>query len=341
MNLHTDLTYPAPLQPVEQWNIKDSSKTDTFMSCPRKYFFRYILGWTSEHANIHLGFGTAWHLAIEYLAQHHHETLTRDHVDAAYEIFLASYRSQFSAEWDEDHSPKNPAFAFKGLIAIANKLEKQKMKVLYTEIPGSISLTDDDVVHFKIDMIAEGLSGHEFHGQKFVVDWKTTKSMTASWRDQWELAIQPKTYLHAINFLYGVENVAGVIMSGTVFRKTKPIEFMDHHIGATPTGMMMWMWVMRHHFSLLKWCHEALSQATDNDDIMEAFPPNFQSCTAKYGTCPYLSICSNNPNPLQMCGDVPVNMKIEHWDPRDREEDAPVTFNETKLVTKETTNENP
>ncbi len=337
MNLFTDLKYPSPLRKVEQWNVKDSSKTDTFMSCPRKYFYRYILGWTPDMNNIHLGFGTAWHLAVEHLARCHHLGLTKAHVDEANDIFLASYRKEFDAEWDEDNAPKNPAFAYLGLIAIANKLEKQNMNVLYTEIPGTISLTDDDVIHFKIDMIAEGLKGHDFHGQKFIVDWKTTKSATQSWRDQWEMAIQPKTYLHAINFLYGAENVAGVIMSGTIFRKTKPIEFMDHHVGATPTGMMMWMWTMRHHFSLLKWCHEALAASSDEDDIMEAFPPNPSACTSKWGTCPFLSVCSNTPNPLQMCGEPPVNMKIEHWDPRDREEVAPVTFEETKLVTKETT----
>ena len=335
MNLHTDLTYPSPLKPVEQWDVKDSSKMDTFMACPRRYFYRYILGWTADYNNIHLGFGTAWHLAVEHLAQQHHLGLTRQHTDEANDIFLESFREQFPPEWDEDHAPKNPAFAFQGLIAVANKLSKQNINVLFTEVPGTISIDTDDVVHFKIDMVAEGLSGHEFNGQKFIVDWKTTKTMSQGWRDQWEMAIQPKTYLHAINFLYGADNVAGVIMSGTVFRKTKPVEFMDHHVGATTTGMMTWLWTMRHYFRFLRWNHEALTHCNDNDDVMEAFPHNPHSCTAKYGTCPFLAICSANPNPLQMCGEPPVNMRVEHWDPRDREEDAPIMFKETEMITKE------
>ena len=37
------LDYPAPLQKVEQWGVCDSTKLTTYMDCPRKYLFSYIL----------------------------------------------------------------------------------------------------------------------------------------------------------------------------------------------------------------------------------------------------------------------------------------------------------
>jgi hypothetical protein len=333
MNLFNDLDYPEPLQPVEQWNVKDSSKMECFMTCPRKYFYQYILGWRSNIPNLHLGFGTAWHLATEHLALQL-PNLTKDDVDEAHAMFLESYREGFSKDWDMENAPKNPAFAKLALKDLAERLTREQIKVLFTEVPGTVGIDVGEVIHFKMDLIAEGLDGHKFEGRKFIIDWKTASSISASWSAQWDNAIQPKTYIHAMNALFGPEAVAGCIMYGTAFRKTKGAGFMEKHIGSTPNAMRNWLWNMRYYFKWLQQNHEALAKASPDDEVMEAFPMNPTQCSGRYGVCRFNSICSQCTNPIKIAGQCPTDMEVEHWDPRDREEDAKVVMEGKELVEK-------
>jgi hypothetical protein len=341
MNLQNDLTYHDCLQPVPQWDVIDSSKLTEFMSCPRKYFYRYILGWAPDIQNIHLGFGTAWHEAIEYLIQVEEER-TDDHIQEAFRIFLETYRLSFDETWDEENAPKNPAFAFLALGEAAARFNGLSIKVLHTEVPGTIPITDDKVIHFKIDCIAEGLEGPDVPGKIppgmiGVYDWKTSSQKSTSWGDQWRNATQPKTYIHAVNGLYGIERVFGVYMYGTAFRKMNAkvgAGWMVQHIGGPPESMMAWMWNTRHWFSMIDWSHQALAESTPDDTIMEAFPPNTTQCTAKFGTCPYIDFCEAHANPLKTCAQPPAGKVVEHWDPRDRAEGAATVLadNEIKVA---------
>ena len=61
----SELEYPEPVKAVPQFDIHDSTKINCFQTCPRKYFYKYVLGWSHEDANIHLVFGSAWHKAME------------------------------------------------------------------------------------------------------------------------------------------------------------------------------------------------------------------------------------------------------------------------------------
>ena len=56
--------YPIKEQPT--WNIKDSSKLDTYLDCPRKFFYEHMLGWRVDRPAHALHFGTSWHMAREY-----------------------------------------------------------------------------------------------------------------------------------------------------------------------------------------------------------------------------------------------------------------------------------
>jgi len=50
------------------WEIQDSSKVQDAMTCMRRYFYNYILGWQSDAPNNHLVFGSAWHDAYFFMA---------------------------------------------------------------------------------------------------------------------------------------------------------------------------------------------------------------------------------------------------------------------------------
>jgi CRISPR/Cas system-associated exonuclease Cas4 (RecB family) len=55
------------MQEHETWQVLDATKLQTYMRCPRKFFFNYVLGWKSEIPSNHLVFGSAWHMAMEVL----------------------------------------------------------------------------------------------------------------------------------------------------------------------------------------------------------------------------------------------------------------------------------
>ena len=55
---------------------------------------------------------------------------------------------------------------------------------------------------------------------------------------------------------------------------------------------------------------------TEDDPIMEAFPKNTESCT-KYGKkCDFFDYCTSWHNPLREAHEPPVDLHVQHWDPR-------------------------
>src|SRR5574337_1338954 len=87
-----------PVEAHRTFNINDSTKLKTYMTCRRKYFYRYVLGWSLEEPNIHLVFGEAWHLAMAHLLTNGYSPQS---VAEAYELFRAKYLESFR-EADEE-----------------------------------------------------------------------------------------------------------------------------------------------------------------------------------------------------------------------------------------------
>ncbi len=100
------------------WNLQDSSKIQEYITCPRSYFFRYVLGWQLAQPNIHLEFGVAIHKAMEVFSldsQINCTTICKsynelNYLDAVIE-FGSHYRKFFPSDMDLVNSPKNPACA--------------------------------------------------------------------------------------------------------------------------------------------------------------------------------------------------------------------------------------
>ena len=136
------------------WKVNDPTKISTFMECPRKYFYSYVLGWRPEAPSNHLVFGSAWHVAMEYLLTHDYSTHS---VVEAHRGFMGEYRKTFGPETDEMFWPKTPNNALIALNAYAKRFERDlnEYNPLYTEIAGKISLNDTQTLHFRMDSIVE------------------------------------------------------------------------------------------------------------------------------------------------------------------------------------------
>lgn len=300
------------LIPVDKtFRIMDSTKLTTFMECPRSYFYEYVLGWRPEGANLHLEFGKAWHLAMEYLLLHGYEAAS---VYEAWQLLNEHYRLFYGPEMDTSNAPKEPANAMQCLVEYAKcyKETDREDKVLYTEIAGVALIAKDRLITFRMDSI--------LHTPKGIIsrEHKTASQLSRQWRDQWSTSIQAGTYNHVLNCLFAEDEVWGVEINGTIFNKTK-VQF--ERVPARRSKKMMNAWLATVNY----WCDLQeremsflLEDCADSDDTLTAYPMNPTACTKYYG-CRYMDFCLAWPNPLKECQQPPMGMKIERWNPAEEE----------------------
>lgn len=308
-----DLSLPVPYH--ETFDVLDSTKLQAFMDCPRGFFFEYILGWRTDEPNIHLVFGSAWHEAMHYLFK---EGFKEKQIMQAYDLFLSVYKESFPDEDSWTQQPKSPGTALKGLAAIASVWEKREFEPLYFEVAGSVPVTAEDSMTFKMDLVLRDESG------VWCNEYKTTGRNTQAWREKWELLPQIAVYTHALKSMchaYGIADpseVQGVRVVGLVTTKDPQVPILPFRI--SDNIMLAWLWEIRHWIEQLKWNFRQLAEAKESDPVMRAFPRNGYSCS-KFG-CKYPGMCSMWANPLKKCQSVPPGYKVEHWDPRKQEEEA-------------------
>lgn len=339
------------IQQVPEWEIQDPSKVTCYLTCPRMYFYQYVLGWRPGEISNHLIFGSAWHKAMEILIVEGYET---ENIIKAHEALVKEYRKTFDPETDELYMPKTPETA---LIVLAKYVQRYRADhIRYTfdhvEIAGKVNISDDHTLHFRMDSIA-----HDKDGVHFSLEHKTGSS-TYMWAEQWPLSMQVGCYSHVLYCMYPEEKVQGVVMNAAFFKKAKkgweqaltgqrltvqpPYDFLRYEATRSREQMQNWLWHAVHYMDMIKWNFDILDSCQDSDDVLMAFPMNPKNC-AQYGRmCEYHDFCNMWPNPLRKCGgDPPMGFITEHWDPSAEEAKTNViiTSDETIIEKKGITNE--
>lgn len=301
------------VKPDKTWAIYDSSKVQAYMECPRKYFYRYVLGWETEDTSKDLVFGEAWHRVMETLLI---EGYNNQAVKKAYERFIAYYRQHFTELQDANNYPKSPASVVPALVEYMSKYRTvDKFEVLYTEIAGTVAISDKRTIHFRLDSIVKGDEGI------FSLEHKTGSRLGQTWIDQWTMKIQVGTYTHVLYSLYDPKDVYGIKINGVIFRK-KGNAYIRVPIRKSVDMMNVWLWNINHFIDLIEWNMNEMMETTEDEVIMPAFPINSESCTKWGRPCEYLDFCSVWANPLQHCDEPPTGLIIRYWDPSEREEDS-------------------
>ena len=304
------LNYPVPYD--ETWDISDSTKVQTFMNCPRRYFYEYVLGWRLEGGNLHLVFGKAIHEAMEILMY----DLSPQAQSNAIDIFMTIYRGEFPDEsTDSDRGVKTP---IKGLEAITGYAAKynsiDSFDSVRTEIAGTVPINDEDFLTFRIDAIIRDKDG------VWLMDHKTTSRVSQVWMDQWSMSFQLGTYSHVLYSLHEADEVWGAKINGIALYK-KGVEFLRVPVKKSPEMMQSWLFNANHWMDMINKEFSRLSQSTDSHSVLEAFPQNTGSC-GSYGGCPYLDFCMAWPNPLRRADAIPFGFKQEFWNPKTHNEEG-------------------
>lgn len=312
--------------------ILDSTKLYTAQQCLRRYFFEHVLGWRPVKPNIHLHFGSAAHAALEHLLWlgHRDGGMRPEHKDPCMTVFLGEWREHVSPVDDELNAPKNPACFEWALAEYISAYYADNFEVLWTEVAGSVPLTPDGHcwIHFKLDAVIR-----DNDGLLKIMDHKTTgKPFPHDWTTDWRLSTQVGTYMHVGHCLFGDE-FHGVIVNGISLARQPRVRadgkpyanqennrprFARANIEYSPEQSERWWFDTLHTYTGILAEHERLLDCSPNEMVMRAFPCNYASCWG----CPYKRYCAAWPNPLQHCDEPPIEMIVQHWNPRDRERES-------------------
>ena len=298
------------LKPRDEWNVIDASKLTDYMSCPRRYFFRSLLGWIPIMPNNHLTFGTAWHMALEHLLLHNY---SKESLTEATHIFEDRYRRDFGVETDGLYGAKSPYNAMLGLIEYYNrfKTDVDNYDTLYTEVGGKVKLGDNAVLAFRIDCIRRD----RHTGQIEVLDHKSSQRRMAGWDRIWSLSVQLLSYIHVLYSLWDIDKIKGGRVRATFFYK-KEIKFEEARVRKTPADMESFLVdVLTYYDMLRKDTYLLMETCNDSDLAMAAFPRNQNGCYHYGRLCEYFDVCEAWSNPLQHCDETPEGYRIEFWDP--------------------------
>lgn len=299
----------------ESTRIIDSSKLSDYMDCPRKWLFRHGLGWVTDVPNHNLDFGSFLHISLDALYSYGFNDAS---LELAKATFFEAYREKYAEETDDIYFPKSPYAAMELLDLYYKRMlpTMDEYECLHTEISGSVPLLNGSRLALRVDQLAR----HKTTNMKFIREYKSTTRNDRQWRDQWLLSTQIGCYTHLLYSLYDINEVEGVIVEQLLFQK-KGVDVNILPCRKTPEQMLSWLNSTSKWHQKLKEDILFLESAPEDylleNDVLECFPLNSQSCT-KYFGCEYHPYCCAWANPMKHCEEPPIGFRQEFWDPNER-----------------------
>lgn len=248
-----------------------------------------------------------------------------DLIPRALAAYSAVYEEQFPPGTDEYEAnyPKNTKGTIEALQRYVKEYAADDFKVMVLdgqpaiEIAGMalLDFESDLKIVFRLDTLVEDAAG-----DGWILERKTAKAFPRQWIQQWENSMQASTYIHAAWAYLGRDRVAGLIADGVGFQKTAT-KFLRQYVRRSVPQMQLWLDNTRRWVGRLQQEHDRLADTSPSDQVMEAFPCNFEACTKFYG-CPYISFCTGGANILRLVHNLkergqeaPPTYTVERWDP--------------------------
>jgi len=283
--------------------IQDSSKLKDYMTCPRLYFFRYLLGWRGSEPNHDLIYGEAFHLAKAHLLEYGY---TLPSIEEAMKKFNSCYRQSFDPITDMDKAPKNPQNTELALLQYCKQYRSDKFKVLKVEIGITVPISQNRVIHGRMDSICQE------DNLTFSLETKTTGMKSAWWVDHWLNDFQVATYSHFLHCYF--EGDVSITIDGTILRKGEN-EHIRVPIKLSPTYLQSWLIMTNQLYDALERDFEILSSDKEENQVMVSFPRRPTGCVRYNKLCPYFFFCHAWNNPLNRVDQLPAGMSVEFWNP--------------------------
>jgi hypothetical protein len=294
----------------------DSTSLTAFATCPRKYYYSNLQGWTSELRSVHLIFGGHYASALEHF--HKFRAAGISHDDALRKVVLEAMLNTWDHERSENGDPIPGSGAPQDWLhasktrdtlirSIVWYLENYKDDLMQTvilsdgraavEYSFSIDLSDEYVYCGHIDRLVTYGDGNDI----YVQDQKTTGSqITPRFFEGYSPDYQMTGYTWAGQIIFNmpvkgvVVDAAYVAVGFTAFGR-QPITRSEKQLEEFRVEAL-------HYIGLAKQCHES-----------GYYPMNRTAC-GNYGGCEFRRICSAVPGIREnlLHGNF---KKCDRWDP--------------------------
>jgi len=290
---------------------QDSTKMNEYLTCERKYFFEYILGYRPDRPIHDLIFGIAFHEAKAILLEEGYSSSAINH---AYQAFEEYYRRHFGIDTDLDYvkSPGNVRRALETYVSDYGSIDK--FEVIATEVGFSMLIAIDRVMYGRLDAIIK-----QPDNKYYILETKTAGALWAYTEQSYQQRFQTNTYTNFLYSYYEPKQVGGVITDITIFKKNECVN-VRVPIKKTPEQMLGWLTRTNRRFDALERDFNILLQEAAMFEkgtiapVMNAFPKRESHCIQYNKICSFHDICLARENPLIHAHLVPVGFKIEHWD---------------------------
>jgi len=284
----------------------DSTSLSSFVTCPRKYYYSILQGWTSELRSVHLIFGGHYATALEHY--HKHRASGMEHDEALHSVVLealiATWDSEAGKPQDWLHTSKTRDTLIRSIVWYLEEFREDPMKTVIlsdgraaVEYSFSIDLTDEYVYCGHIDRLVTYGDGDDI----YVQDQKTTGSqITPRFFEGYSPDYQMTGYTWAGQIIFKMP-VQGVVIDAA-YIAVGFTAFGRQPVTRSARQLEEFREEVLHYISLAKQCHET-----------GYYPMNRTAC-GNYGGCEFRRVCSAVPgirnNLLQ--GSF---KKRDRWDP--------------------------
>ncbi len=309
----------------------DYSSLSTYMECPRKFLFQYIMHLRGAGKSIHLVFGSCWHYGLEQaykqLKIDSNSLSAMDLTIISVKAFNALWQLEGATHWkDEDMIfPKSPGHAANMYQAYWERhLETDTVngrKVIAVEAPFVIDLSSysDNYPNYigRIDLILSSENG----GIE-IIDHKTANCIYKTSPQTFEQSFQTDGYLTAGRIFY--DKIPSITYRIALCQKNK-IDFHPITVNKRSASIDHFLVNLTQYIddilTNLYWLEEDKQRCEKRTDIIRSFRrcPG-SACTAFFTQCPYYNLCKLRNNPLAWLEKTPQGYKREEWNPDKHEE---------------------
>jgi hypothetical protein len=270
----------------------DSTSLGLLKTCPRKYQYEIIQGWSSRDESIHLRFGIEYHTALQDYAVSMATGIR--HEDAIHDTVRALHGRVF--DWTPDRNTRAGRYKNRETLVglVIDYLDH------FVDDPAETFVLDNGKpaveLSFRFELDWEPstgdqpylLSGHldrvvNFNDSLYVMDRKTSMStLSGYYFDQWTPSNQMTLYSLAGKVVLN-SPVKGVIIDAAQVLLEKPNAFARGFAYRTEDQLLEWQ------EDLQGWLALAEHYARTN-----YWPMNDTAC-GMYGGCKFRDVCSKSP----------------------------------------------
>lgn len=295
----------------------DQTSLGLFKTCPRKYFYRMVLGVVPRRQNVDLFFGALVHEGCEKYewakaeGQDHQAALRA----AIRYVLKATWDYETGRPWYSGDPDKNRHTLVRSLVWYLDSFgEKDTMETIILkngrpaiELTFNFNPHDPETGDPLLAMTGEEIvfSGHldrmvMFQGKKFISDRKTTKyRLDQRYFAQYNPHNQFSMYTLAGQWLFG-EDITGVVCDAMQVVKSHT-EFERQNILRDAEQIREWYADTRYWLTLMGHSAEA-----------NRYPQNDMACNM-YKGCEYRDLCKRSPAAREVWRET--DYRTEVWDP--------------------------